>query len=76
MFRTSNYLSSGGVFKQLTVLHRASQEESSCWHDKNDIISMIWTIYVIEDRILVSPALDRTAPLPCTLSKLSIKLLI
>ena len=39
MFRTGNCSSSGGVqYKQLTVFHRASYEESSGWHDMNDII--------------------------------------
>jgi hypothetical protein len=75
MFRTSNISSTAVLYKQLTAFHHASYEKSSGWHDKNYIISMIWTIYVTEGRILVSPALDHMAPLPYTLSKLSMKLL-
>jgi len=33
----SRHVSSSGGFKQLTVFHHASYEESSCWHDTNDI---------------------------------------
>jgi len=37
MFQTSNCTSSGGVlYKQLTVFHRASYEESSRWNDMYD----------------------------------------
>jgi len=44
MFQTSNCLSSGGVlYKQRTVFHRASLEESSHWHDTNDHLYRVST---------------------------------
>jgi hypothetical protein len=39
MFRTNSCSSSEGLYKQLTVFHRASYEESSHWHDTTNYIN-------------------------------------
>ena len=48
MSLTNHFSSSGLLYKQLTVFHHPSYEESSRWHDTNDDILLMMNNYLFE----------------------------
>jgi len=52
MFRTNNCSPSGGLYKQLTVFHHASYEESSRCNDTIDTVSCLYGIPDVEQLLV------------------------